>query len=335
MPETSTPLATGDGGGLSLRQGDYVLATKFADGDPCDHFCVGFVTRVAELDGRIFVGDGKCVSFRANGFRRAEVISPEEGAAIVEAMPTFADKKGPSLWKRLEGIRAAKAGEKVAHVDPAFDVASPAPASLTRTERILLLVTHNDETNADEWDWSDIIDAGSGGKADVEAMVLDPTDLLQQLDKAQRDRDEYYERLERLDVYASSIHGKLGLSEFEIGHLAGEIVSGSMGVMRDEILRLREVVKTDTLARMEAATELRRIKEERDTVHAAAMAAGVVEPPSPATRSGEATTAGTNTHRVTLELNGRFDSHPSTWPWEAIFSHEVAVRLESGDSVRQ
>ncbi|MEI8369780.1 MAG: hypothetical protein WCJ31_15200 [Planctomycetia bacterium] len=85
------------------------MATKFADGDPCDHFCVGFVTRIAKLDGRIFVADGKGVVFRANGFRSAEVISPEEGAAIVAAMPTFSDKKGPSLWKRLECMRAAKA----------------------------------------------------------------------------------------------------------------------------------------------------------------------------------------------------------------------------------
>ena len=25
-----------------LAQGDYVLATKYRDGDPCDHFVVGF-----------------------------------------------------------------------------------------------------------------------------------------------------------------------------------------------------------------------------------------------------------------------------------------------------
>jgi len=39
-------------------------------------------------------------------------------------------------------------------------------------------------------------------------------------------------------------------------------------------------------------------------------------------------------HRVTLELTGRFDSHPSTWPWESIFNCDIRVILEPGDSVR-
>jgi hypothetical protein len=307
MPETSTPLATGYGGGLSLREGDYVLATKFADGDPCDHFCVGFFTH--SVDDRIFVNDGKGVSFRANGFRRAEVISREEGDAILAAMPTFANKKGPSLWNRLAAMRAAKAEEKAAHVDPAFDVASPAPASLTRTKalwRELLpgeRLQKGDEFLDGNREWLKTNAEGVTITSDTKYRrrvthdLVPKKGLLPQLDKAKRDRDEYYERLERLDLYASSIHGKLGLSEFEIGHLVGEIVLGSMGVMRDEILRLREKVKTDTLARMEAATELRRIKEERDTVHAAAMAARSVEPISPATRPGESAPADVSTHR--------------------------------------
>ena len=40
------------------------------------------------------------------------------------------------------------------------------------------------------------------------------------------------------------------------------------------------------------------------------------------------------THRVTLELTGRFDTHPSTWPWESIFNCDIRARLEPGDSVR-
>ena len=35
-----------------LVRGDYVLATKYADGDPRDHFCVGFLREtLAGADG--------------------------------------------------------------------------------------------------------------------------------------------------------------------------------------------------------------------------------------------------------------------------------------------
>ena len=43
---------------------------------------------------------------------------------------------------------------------------------------------------------------------------------------------------------------------------------------------------------------------------------------------------GMRTERVTLELTGRFDSPPSEWPWEAIFSHDCRVHIEPGDNVR-
>jgi hypothetical protein len=249
--------ATGEAGRVSLKEGDYVLATKFADGDPCDQFCVGFVTRINDIDGRVFVVNGDGVSFRANGFRRAEVISPEEGAAIVAAMPQFCDKPGPSLWKRLQGIRAAKDGEKVA-------AGSACPIA------------------------GGTVHVNGQDMVTLSEFLRHTTKLTQDAGTAKRNRDTYYHRLEGLDADALLMHGELGLPEFDAGQLAGEIVRGLTGVMRDEILRLREVVKLDTLARMEAATELRRIKEERDTVHAAAMAAAAVEPATPATpESGE------------------------------------------------
>jgi hypothetical protein len=344
MPEKSELFyAIGEAGGLQVKIGDYVLATKFADGDPCDHFCVGFVTRVNDIEGRVFVTNGDGVSFRANGFRRAEVISPEEGAAIVAAMPQFCDKPGLSLWKRLRGIRAAKAGEKAAHLDPAFDVASPAPAPLTRTERPLWVelrkgerIQKGDEFLSGDGNWTETGSAGEKIVSDTKyrRRVLLGTELLQQLEDSKAERDRYRERLEGLDADAMRIREELQWLGPGECHKVGDKAAFIFSAMRDEVLRLREVVKLDTLARMEDATELRRMKEERDIVHDAAMAAGSVEPPSSATRSGEATTADTSTQRVTLELTGRFDSHPSTWPWETIFNHDVAVRLEPGDSVR-
>ena len=90
--------------------GDYVLATKYADGDPCDHFCVGFVQSVTEdrnNDRRYNVVDDKGMSFRANGFRRAEKITKEEGHRLVDLFAEIGDRPGPSLWTHLHQIRQA------------------------------------------------------------------------------------------------------------------------------------------------------------------------------------------------------------------------------------
>lgn len=69
----------------SLREGDYVLATKYRDGDPGDHFAVGFYLKplitAYDLPGenRHIVVDSNGNPFRANGFRRVKKISKERG----------------------------------------------------------------------------------------------------------------------------------------------------------------------------------------------------------------------------------------------------------------
>lgn len=95
-----------------VEVGEYVLATKYEDGDPCDHFYVGFVSGYTN-HGRYLVCDNDGVNQRANGFRRAEVISAEEGAKLVALMPYIGDKHGKSLWWHLGKIR----GEENPH-DP-------------------------------------------------------------------------------------------------------------------------------------------------------------------------------------------------------------------------
>ena len=71
--------------------GDYVLATKYDDGDPCDHFFVGFVSGFTHHNRYLCVdNDGK--KQRANGFRRAEVITADEGRQLVEMMPDIGDR---------------------------------------------------------------------------------------------------------------------------------------------------------------------------------------------------------------------------------------------------
>ena len=79
-----------------LVKGDYVLATKFSDGDPCDHFYVGFFREM--LDDRYLVEDEKGELARRGGFRRCERISQEVGNALVSIMPIIGDKPGKSVW---------------------------------------------------------------------------------------------------------------------------------------------------------------------------------------------------------------------------------------------
>jgi hypothetical protein len=79
-----------------LVRGDYVLATKYADGDPCDHFHVGFFREM--LGDRFLVDDGKGQLARANGFRRCERISARVGHALCAAMPIIGDRSGKSVW---------------------------------------------------------------------------------------------------------------------------------------------------------------------------------------------------------------------------------------------
>ena len=90
--------------GRRAKIGDYVLATKYADGDPCDHFAVGFVSGYTH-HGRYLIVDNDGRNQRANGFRRAESITADEGRQLVEMMPEIGDKEGPSLWFRLARIR--------------------------------------------------------------------------------------------------------------------------------------------------------------------------------------------------------------------------------------
>lgn len=86
-----------------LVNGDYVLATKYDDGGPCDHFCVGFYA--GRDRDRHFVVDSDGNQFRLNGFRRVEKITYDEGQQLVEMMPSIGDVSGPSLWYHLSVIR--------------------------------------------------------------------------------------------------------------------------------------------------------------------------------------------------------------------------------------
>jgi len=88
-----------------LVRGDYVLATKYDDGDPCDHFFVGFFREMLRGD-RYLVEDDKGQLARANGFRRCERISRRVGAALCAAAPIFGDRPSKSVWWRRRHVKA-------------------------------------------------------------------------------------------------------------------------------------------------------------------------------------------------------------------------------------
>lgn len=69
----------------SPKIGDYVVATKYADGDPGDQFCIGFYNGSYDHYGqtRHLVIDGEGKNFRHNGFRRVSPIGSERGSWMV------------------------------------------------------------------------------------------------------------------------------------------------------------------------------------------------------------------------------------------------------------
>ena len=65
--------------------GTYVLAMKWNDGDPFDHWAVGFYAGLHEVNKtRHMVVDNDGQNFRGNGFRRVHRISAKRGHFLVQ-----------------------------------------------------------------------------------------------------------------------------------------------------------------------------------------------------------------------------------------------------------
>jgi len=98
-----------------LVKGDYVLATKWSDGGPMDHFCVGFFVGMLGED-RYLVEDSARQLFRRGGFRRCKRVQKRTGDILVAAFPVIGDRRGKSLWywrrhlKQLAELTAARYG---------------------------------------------------------------------------------------------------------------------------------------------------------------------------------------------------------------------------------
>ena len=108
-----------------MKPGDYVLATKYSDGDPGDSYCIGFYDGTLEKIGetRHMVVNGLGKQFRNNGHRRCEPITDAEGRWLVEHFADFkpfehgVDEHGEevvvgwSVWDWLDHARASLNGE--------------------------------------------------------------------------------------------------------------------------------------------------------------------------------------------------------------------------------
>lgn len=79
-----------------LQEGDYVLASKWDDGDPKDHWAVGFYVGMT-WHGRYKIADSEGNLFRGNGFRRAAKIAPKRGHWILENKESI-EKGWRSVW---------------------------------------------------------------------------------------------------------------------------------------------------------------------------------------------------------------------------------------------
>ena len=83
-----------------LKQGDYVLATKWNDGDPHDHWYVGFLRDKTD-HGRYNIVDNDGKLQRGNGFRKAQRITADVGKFILDHMDEIQyGNKSLWWWKR-------------------------------------------------------------------------------------------------------------------------------------------------------------------------------------------------------------------------------------------
>jgi hypothetical protein len=84
-----------------IKKGDYVLASKYRDGDPEDQFCIGFYDG-SFGDGtgtRHLVVDSQGKQFRRNGFRRVARSGTERGKWMVKHIKLIEEYRDRfSVW---------------------------------------------------------------------------------------------------------------------------------------------------------------------------------------------------------------------------------------------
>ena len=90
-----------------MKIGQYVMASKYKDGDPYDGFCVGFFNGMLQkvTEDRYMVVNTKGENYRGNGFRRCQKIAPHEGAYLCQNEELIRQHSPKSVWAWLREYR--------------------------------------------------------------------------------------------------------------------------------------------------------------------------------------------------------------------------------------
>lgn len=87
---------------VNINKGDYVLATKYSDGDPGDAWALGFYD--GKRNGRYFVVDNNGNQMRHNGYRAVGRVRQDVGEWLLKTAAKQLELSPPgtvNLWKML------------------------------------------------------------------------------------------------------------------------------------------------------------------------------------------------------------------------------------------
>ncbi len=82
---------------MTPKPGDYVLATKYSDGDSQEYWAVGFYAGASADGDRHYVVDHRGEMFRASGFGRVKKISQKRGDWILDHARII-EQSSHSMW---------------------------------------------------------------------------------------------------------------------------------------------------------------------------------------------------------------------------------------------
>ena len=115
----------------SVKRGDYVVATKYRDGDPGDEFCIGFYDECYKNGSstRHLVLDSEGKQFRNNGFRRVARVGSRRGEWMVAHVAHIERMKDRfsvwhwyrAPWSELESVNVNEQATQRLMRGPRFD----------------------------------------------------------------------------------------------------------------------------------------------------------------------------------------------------------------------
>jgi hypothetical protein len=96
---------------MAIKIGDYVIGTKYADGDPMDPWCVGFYagTTLASNTQKIryLIADDQGRTFRSDGFARVKKITQTAGNFLLQNKD-HVERSGRSIYSIIRLVNQDK-----------------------------------------------------------------------------------------------------------------------------------------------------------------------------------------------------------------------------------